>query len=408
MDIDDDTLLIGNVEADEASIDLRATLSDFDKSVPFLTPALIAPRFAHDALLLDDGRVLVSGGWTGEGDNNDIFPLPTRLLQIFDPETGLWLMIEPVATPGFLGSAVKLEDGTVLTVIGSPWDDENRADLFDPASGSHESLPGPPSQRVWADLVLLDSGEIMVTGNVDLANPSGYFEADNSVDIEIFDPHTRSWRQVASRTAASADDLFFKLDDGRVMVVRAHTAGGGLRVFLEGEAYTPETHVEMYDPVADAWEHVAGLEQEFLTHDAVLLQDGSLLLVGEVDSSPAARIYEPAAGLWSPAQAMSHLRVNSSLTLLPDGRVLVAGGEDPAWDNYVLYVTTEIYDPETDTWTSGADLSEPRSDHTATLMPDGTVLLVGGIGKSEDPAILKFLESHEALGPFPEVTGQQP
>ena len=64
---------------------------------------------------------------------------------------------------------------------------------------------------------------------------------------------------------------------------------------------------------------------------------------------------------------MQHARVFHSMTLLPDGRVLVVGGEDPAGERNAPHSTTEIFDPGTETWSPGPDLSEPRFDHSATL-----------------------------------------
>ena len=66
---------------------------------------------------------------------------------------------------------------------------------------------------------------------------------------------------------------------------------------------------------------------------------------------------------------------------LPDGRVLAAGGEDPMGDDYLLYSSTEIFDPETNTWSPDPELSQPRSSHSDTLMLDGSILLAGGISQ---------------------------
>lgn len=48
-------------------------------------------------------------------------------------------------------------------------------------------------------------------------------------------------------------------------------------------------------------------------------------------------------------------------------------------DGYRLYSTTEIFDPTTNTWSPGPELSQPRVEHSATLTPDGSVLIVGGL-----------------------------
>ena len=79
---------------------------------------------------------------------------------------------------------------------------------------------------------------------------------------------------------------------------------------------------------------------------------------------------------------MTHARMSHTLTLLPDGRVIAVGGEDPLDSSQpVIYSTTEIYDPDANSWSPGPNLSEPRSSHSATLLPDGRIFLVGGIGQ---------------------------
>ncbi len=81
-------------------------------------------------------------------------------------------------------------------------------------------------------------------------------------------------------------------------------------------------------------------------------------------------------------------RTNHTATLLPSGKVLVAGGFN---DDYLS--SAEVYDPDTGIWQSTGDLATPRSGHTATLLPSGMVLVVGGYDSSS------FLSSVELYDP---------
>jgi hypothetical protein len=74
---------------------------------------------------------------------------------------------------------------------------------------------------------------------------------------------------------------------------------------------------------------------------------------------------------------MNIIRSDHTATLLRDGRVLVAGGFSPAAPQSCLS-DTEIYDPTTATWSSSGNLVIARYHHTATLLVDGTVLVAGG------------------------------
>jgi hypothetical protein len=79
---------------------------------------------------------------------------------------------------------------------------------------------------------------------------------------------------------------------------------------------------------------------------------------------------------------MSLGRSGETATVLDDGTVLVAGGVTAGGQFRVSTQTTEIYHPDTDTWTAGPDMTTPRARHTATKLADGRVLIVAGRGGS--------------------------
>lgn len=70
---------------------------------------------------------------------------------------------------------------------------------------------------------------------------------------------------------------------------------------------------------------------------------------------------------------MAQARVGHTATLLGNGTVLIAGGENGA-----PLADAEVFDPVTKAFTPGGSMVAPRTDHTASLLPDGRVLLIGG------------------------------
>jgi N-acetylneuraminic acid mutarotase len=89
-----------------------------------------------------------------------------------------------------------------------------------------------------------------------------------------------------------------------------------------------------------------------------------------------------ARGAWVATQGMRTERQLHTATLLPNGKVLVAGGRK---SEFVTLRGAELYDPATSTWTETGPMTRPRAGHTATLLRDGRVLVAGGTAGNVPP-----------------------
>lgn len=105
----------------------------------------------------------------------------------------------------------------------------------------------------------------------------------------------------------------------------------------------------------------------------------STSLSAPVAVTNTAEIYDPATQTWTTAAPMAEARAYHTATVLADGRVLVVGGIDASGN---ALATVEIYDPTTDTWASGPAYQAAVAHHRATRLANGNVLVTGGVSGS--------------------------
>lgn len=176
---------------------------------------------------------------------------------------------------------------------------------------------------------------------------------------------------------------------------------GGRVLATAGRNVTPEQPVELlasaevYDPHSETWRATGSLSDARWSHTANLLRDGRVLVAGGFgepyragsNAQPVldtAELYDPKTGTWTPAGSMATRRALHTATLLPDGRVLVAGGrtcDQPpptACDFRFRTDTAEIYDPTTGTWARTGSLTIARHTTSSVVLPTGEVLVPAG------------------------------
>jgi hypothetical protein len=141
---------------------------------------------------------------------------------------------------------------------------------------------------------------------------------------------------------------------------------------------------------ADGWQTTGNLQASRVNDNpgvtnAVRLANGKIFVAGGrniVANGTIVRntgeIFDPTTGAWTIAGTMTVPRFDGSTTVLPDGKVLIAGGNTMIGSAEGHTATAELYDPATGTFTATGSMNVPRMDHTATLLPNGKVLIAGG------------------------------
>ncbi len=186
------------------------------------------------------------------------------------------------------------------------------------------------------------------------------------------------WQATDPMVSAHAFHTSTLLGDGRVLVV-----GGLINDRLEGRV---SSATELYDPGSGVWTDTAGLIEGRWGHTATLLPDGKVLVagshIGNGRPMASAELFDVNSGRWTTTGAMTSGRGGHTATLLLDGTVLVIGGgaEDTGLEGPSRSATAERYDPNSGTWTAIRSMNEARFGHSATLLEDGSVLVVGGSG----------------------------
>lgn len=314
-------------------------------------------RVWHAAALLADGRVLVTGGFPVYGQWDSV----TASAEVFDPTTETWSPVDSLPNARAAHGMAALPDGRVMAAGGTDnfsVSYVDSVDVFDPSTGNWTTVGALQEGRNSVALATLSDGRVIVAGGY----PAG-------TAADIFDPSTNGVSPIAPLAIWRHSHRAITLPDGR-----AFAMGGA------SNGFTPST--ELYNPATQAWNSGPPMQTGRAWFTLSRLQDGRLLVAGGHDTDNAlvfdsVEIYDPTSGIWSPGAPMNHARARHAACVLSDGRVLVTGG-----DNNGMVLTPEIYDPSKDTWT---DLPVEISTfyHTATALPGGRALIVGGLGPQQ-------------------------
>ncbi len=419
-------LVVGGVNP-FGGVEASAEIYDERTGVFASAGAMGSPRYGHTATLLKDGTVLITGGLDQNG----------RLLstaEIYDRENSA----APFSPTGSMShsrafhTATLLKTGQVLIAGGSATAAQNpnydqSAEIYTPGTtrgtGTFAATGTTAAPFIFMTATLLGSGKVLTDGgtqccaNPQVADPPPfpYFQAGPPPGVyyqaQVFDPKAGTFQPLPGGTGGQrAFHTATMLQDGRVLVV----GGVDLRAGFRG--------AERYDSKSRVFSLTGVMNSVRAAHTASLINctvsgcpDGEVLIAGglgnvnmiEADLS-SAELYDPSSGgTFTETGPLTTARDSATATALSDGRILIAGGEQIATQTNPAMVldSAEIYDPITQAFScvggaSGtppacnSSMTSPRVLHSAVLLPDGTVLLAGGLDNN-----MKILSSAELFDP---------
>jgi len=310
---------------------------------PSVPASMNTARYDAASTSLPNGNLLLAGGG-GTNAFLDTLEIYRWKLNTFIPDSALPGMSSLRANE----TATLLLNGKVL-IAGGAVDDStwtNTTDIYDPATKTITPGPDMSDQREGAIAALLPNGLVLIAG--------GRNSAGTLVSTDLYHPRKNTITPGPAMNVARYDCAIATLPNGRLMII------GGFGAVTQSQ---PLDSTEIYDPATNTF---AAASKTPTMNDS---DNAGVVATTEM--------YHPTTRKFTMGPDMSGPRKFHSQILLSNGRVLIAGGyTDNSGTNVVS--TTDLYHPATKTITPGPDMNDPRGLASATLLPNGRVLIAGG------------------------------
>ena len=298
-----------------AETNFRSAVLDLLADTLVVTNSQPWDMFCNGMVVLSDGRVFVNGG---NLKYDPFWGQPKNA--VFDPATGLFTDVQNMAHGRWYPTVTTLGDGRVMTFSGllETGGTNTAVEFYTPGTGWSPEYPAGWTPPLYPRMHLLPDGRVIYSGS--------------GAGTRFFNPGTRTWTGVVATTNFGGTRNY---GTSVLLPLRPSDQYKG-RVMIFGGANPATATTEIIDT-----------------------------------SAPTPQ--------WQYGPAMSQPRIEMNATILPNGKILATGGSKNDEDAATASLKADLYDPIANTFSSAGANLYPRLYHSnALLLPDATVLLLGG------------------------------
>lgn len=286
--------------------------------------SLSEPKTYHTSTKLNDGRVLIAGGY------NNSSGIISSVCNIFNPITNTISIVTPLNYVRQLHSAVLLANGNVLVTGGISnilTSVTNYCEIYDPNTNTWTSASNMESLLHSHKSILLPNNKVLVVG--------GYDGNTYTNKTQIYDPTTDTWTygpNIGGPTGTT--DNYGRIDHTLTLLDNGFVLISGGRNYDSGNTWKNNF---LYDYNTNLIVQTTDMNLERAGHYTIKLNSGRILVIAGDNEAKNCEIYNPDDQTWTTTVPFNSYKINFSSVLLSDGTVLAAGGGN----------TSEVYTPLT-------------------------------------------------------------
>ena len=286
-----------------------------------LTGSMTVPRASHQAVLLQNGLVLVAGGTNASGT--------LASAELYNPATGTWAATGRMSTARSSFSMTVLQNGQVLAWQGTS------ADLYNPATGKWSRTGGPTSSVGGANSALLPNGDVLAIG-LSLNTPS-----------ELYNPSTGTWSTTGSTGTTMLNPITPEFSNGEVLATGSFASG--VASYSSSALYDPSTGQFTLESGPCTCRAFSGA---MLQTDQVLVVGGAVTRQAQpypiTLTVSSAELWNLSTQSWTSTGNLQDSRSGATVTVLQNGQALVTGGGQSSKqtnNHFVILASAELYTP---------------------------------------------------------------